>query len=85
MLAAGWPAAKANEASLSLVEEFVADLDLSFANLLDQDSEVYHLYRVRGMPTTFFIDRDGNVARQVVGFMADGQLSTYLDQLGLGE
>jgi peroxiredoxin len=68
-----------------MVAEFVERLGLSFTVLLDPGARVFDLYRIRGYPTSFFVNRDGYVARQHVGYMTPGQLSTYLDQLGLGE
>jgi peroxiredoxin len=67
------------------VAAFVEELDLTFPVLLDPGSTVNDLYRVRGYPTTFFINRDGYVDRQHIGIMSAGQLGTYLDNLGLGE
>lgn len=67
------------------VAAFVEELGLSFTTLLDPGGRVFDLYRVRGYPTSFFVNRDGMVDRQHVGYMAPGQLATYLDQLGLGE
>lgn len=67
------------------VQSFVDELGLTFPVLLDPGSTVNDLYRVRGYPTSFFINRDGYVDRQHVGIMTEGQLSTYLDNLGLGE
>jgi peroxiredoxin len=67
------------------VAAFVEELGLSFTILLDPGSTVNDLYRVRGYPTTFFVNRDGYVDRQHVGIMSAGQLGTYLDNLGLGE
>jgi peroxiredoxin len=67
------------------VRDFVESLELTFTVLLDPGSVVNDLYRVRGYPTTFFVNRDGYVDRQHIGFMTTGQLATYLDDLGLGE
>lgn len=67
------------------VAAFIAELDLTFTVLLDPGARVFDLYRVRGYPTSFFINRDGMIDRQHVGYMTAAQLTTYLDQLGLGE
>lgn len=67
------------------VRAFVDELDLTFPVLLDAGSTVNDLYRVRGYPTTFFINRKGYVERQHIGLMSEAQLATYLDDLGLGE
>ena len=64
-------------------ERFAGELGLTFPVLIDPGDTVNDLYRVRGYPTTFFIDRDGMVARQHVGYMSEGQLEDYLTALGL--
>ena len=41
------------------VREFMTDRGLSFTVLLDTDASVAQDYNVRGIPTTFFIDKNG--------------------------
>lgn len=48
----------------SVVQQYVDDLGLTFAIPMDEEFEVGQLYNVRGLPTTFFIDRNG-VIREV--------------------
>ena len=62
---------------------FAQDLSLSFPVLLDPGATVNDLYRVRGYPTTYFIDRDGNVDALHVGILSAAQLDEYLAALGL--
>jgi len=45
----------------------MAEFRLSFPSLLDENSEVSALYGVRGLPTTFLIDRDGRIVGTVLG------------------
>jgi peroxiredoxin len=66
------------------IAPFVERLGLTFTILMDPDYEVETLYRVRGYPTTYLIDRDGLIVRQHVGYLADGQLDQYLTQAGVG-
>ena len=40
----------------------------AFVALLDTDSEVVRLYRLRGLPTTFLIDRRGLIRGVEIGF-----------------
>jgi cytochrome c biogenesis protein CcmG, thiol:disulfide interchange protein DsbE len=40
-------------------------------------------YRVRGMPTTFFIDAEGVLQATKVGMVSAGEMSQYLAALGL--
>jgi peroxiredoxin len=62
---------------------FGVELGLSFPLLLDPGDAVNTLYRVRGWPTTYFIDRDGMIDGQHVGYLSDGQLDEYLAEVGL--
>jgi peroxiredoxin len=52
---------------LSSVESFVEAHKLSFPILLDQDGRVEETYQLRGLPTSFFIDRDGIIQSVVIG------------------
>lgn len=65
------------------VEAFVDKLGLTFDMVLDPGSVVQELYRVRGYPTSYFVDQDGNLQFQHIGIMTMEQLEEYLDQLGL--
>ncbi|MCS6909216.1 MAG: redoxin domain-containing protein [Anaerolineales bacterium] len=65
------------------VQAFVERLGLTFTILLDPGAVVGELYRARGLPTTFIVDRDGKIIVQKVGFMSDRQLDQYLSQAGL--
>lgn len=70
--------------SAETVQPFVDRWALTFPILMDPGLVVNDLYRVRGMPTTFFIGRDGVIAAQKVGLMSEGQLDRYLGEVGLG-
>ncbi len=47
------------EESPSKVRRFMEDNDLSFPVLLDGDGSVSQSYDVRGIPVSFFVDKDG--------------------------
>jgi cytochrome c biogenesis protein CcmG, thiol:disulfide interchange protein DsbE len=66
-----------------LVQAFVNDLGLSFPVLLDPGGEIQNLYRVRGYPTSFFIDADGIIRVLHIGDMSQTELDDYLSQLGV--
>lgn len=65
------------------VRAFVDRLGVTFTVVLDPGAVVGELYRARGLPTTFIVDRDGQIIVQKVGFMSDRQLDQYLSQAGL--
>ncbi|MBI3969084.1 MAG: redoxin domain-containing protein [Chloroflexi bacterium] len=46
---------------VEIVQAFVDELGLRFAPLLDLEGDVSTGYRVLGLPTTFFVDREGIV------------------------
>jgi cytochrome c biogenesis protein CcmG/thiol:disulfide interchange protein DsbE len=67
------------------VQNYVNSLGVNFPVLLDPGDAISTLYRVRGYPTSFFIDRHGTVAVENVGMMTDAQLADNLAKVGLGE
>ncbi|MDZ7706134.1 MAG: TlpA disulfide reductase family protein [Trueperaceae bacterium] len=50
---------------------------------LDQTLDVLRRYRVRGMPTTFFIDADGIVRQVAVGMVTPQAMAQSLDSIGV--
>ncbi|MDZ7727488.1 MAG: hypothetical protein U5Q44_04435 [Dehalococcoidia bacterium] len=51
--------------------------------MLDTTGEVGQHYRVTGMPTTFFIDSEGNIAAAGRGMVTEEALREQLANLGL--
>jgi peroxiredoxin len=54
--------------ALNLVETYVAKHRLAFPHLLDVDAKVASMFAVPGTPTTFLIDREGQVLGVGVGY-----------------
>lgn len=46
---------------------FTADYPVDFPLLLDRDSAVIEAWPVRGIPTTFILDREGRMAYRAIG------------------
>ena len=65
------------------VSDFVLELQLTFDPLLDPGAEVQQLYQVRGYPSSYFIDGEGVIKQLHIGIMTEGQLDSYLDDLGI--
>jgi cytochrome c biogenesis protein CcmG/thiol:disulfide interchange protein DsbE len=57
---------------------FAEDLGLTFPTLVDEDTDVGTLYRVRGAPTTYFIDREGVIRQRYVGPLTPKALGAIL-------
>jgi peroxiredoxin len=51
----------------SAVKSFVEELQLTFPVLLDPTSEAARSYGVRGLPTTYLIDPEGQLIAAAVG------------------
>ncbi|MBI5191473.1 MAG: TlpA family protein disulfide reductase [Nitrospirae bacterium] len=63
------------------VRSTIMQHNLRFMVGLDPESEVAKLYGVKGIPVTFFIDRNGIVAGDYFGEMTEGMLSDRIDGL----
>jgi peroxiredoxin len=64
------------------VSAFRDELGLSFPLLLDPGGSVQRLYRIRGYPTSIFVDAQGVVRVVHIGLITEGQLHDYLVELG---
>jgi len=51
----------------SVVKKFFKDYNLTFTALLDSDGELMTPYGIRGIPTTYIIDRDGTIIGKAFG------------------
>lgn len=63
------------------VSGFLAEIGVELPVLLDEDGRVQELYRVRGYPTTFFIDRRGVIRAMHIGQMSEADIDRYLQQM----
>ena len=53
--------------SSDVVAAYIAEGGLTFPIALDVSGETTELYRIQGMPTTFFVGRDGQIKDMVIG------------------
>lgn len=67
---------------LGAARSFVAERDLSFPILLDRTGETANRYRMRALPTTYFVDREGVIRKVIVGGpMSEATLRSTVDSL----
>lgn len=60
---------------------FAEEFGATWALALDDDSEAAAAYGVRAIPQTFFVRRDGTVARRVFGLTTRRELERHLDDI----
>jgi thiol-disulfide isomerase/thioredoxin len=66
--------------SANVVQYYLAAKGYSFTVLLDVSGAVGNKYNIRGIPTTFFIDKDGIIKDMVVGaFQKKAQIEQKLN------
>ena len=71
-----------NQDSPAKVAAFTSDLELTFPILMDLDGTVTRQYQIHSFPTSFFIDKTGNVHEVVIGGpMAESLLRTRIEKL----
>ena len=61
---------------------YLKEYDITYANGPDLRSEAARRYGIKGVPETFFIDPEGNIAQIVIGPIVDpAKMSQLLDQI----
>ena len=76
-------AAFLEELAVTLPAAFDATRDQAEALEVDKTLDVLRDYRVRGMPTTFFIDAEGVIQGVKVGLLLPNEASTFLENIGV--
>jgi thiol-disulfide isomerase/thioredoxin len=66
-------------------ENFIKKYRLPFTVLLDQEDQVSDDYRVTALPTTFFINKEGYIVDQIIGYMGPELLEEKFQKLSKGE
>ncbi|MBK8049774.1 MAG: TlpA family protein disulfide reductase [Anaerolineales bacterium] len=69
------------EETVSLVNPFAEEYEMSMPVVMDPEGKLQDLYEVRALPTTVFIDRDGNIASVYTGAMTPQTLSARLAEI----
>jgi cytochrome c biogenesis protein CcmG/thiol:disulfide interchange protein DsbE len=70
-----------SQESVDTVTGFLGDHGFTFPVLLDPDGVVMSSYEIRGLPTSFFIDRDGMVRGVWSGQLSPARLKELVDPL----
>jgi cytochrome c biogenesis protein CcmG/thiol:disulfide interchange protein DsbE len=68
--------------SLPEVQAFVKEFNMTFPVLLDEAGHVAEdLYRLRGLPLSVFVNRDGVITRLHLGAMTASQIDEYVGEI----
>ena len=67
------------------VQRYIEEMGLTFPVLLDEQAAVEGQYRVTGLPTSYFVDRDGVIRSFQIGILAETQLDRHLATIGAGK
>ena len=65
----------------STVQNFIKDNQYNFPVLLDTDNAVASNYQVVSIPTSFFIDKEGNIVDKHIGTMSIENMKSYIINL----
>lgn len=63
-------------------KSYVAEQGFEFDIFFDTDQEAVSNYSVTGLPATYFIDKNGNIAAQRIGLMDKDTLENGINMLG---
>jgi peroxiredoxin len=61
------------------VKAFAQERELTFTNLLDETASAAQAYQVRGIPTSFLIDRDGVIQIRHTGALDKTLIDEYIE------
>jgi peroxiredoxin len=60
--------------SIEHVKQIQQEYDLTFPVLVDEESMIAKLYGVKGLPSSYFIDKRGVIRKVVVGWMKEEEI-----------
>jgi thiol-disulfide isomerase/thioredoxin len=66
---------------VELVDDFVAEMGATFPIVLDESGDTVELYRVLGLPTSIFVDRNGVVNEVFTGPINKAYIEAKLSEL----
>ena len=70
-----------NQEDATTVNGYIQRKGFSFPVLLDTQAAMLELYQVQGLPTTFIIDRNGQIQHVQVGEITAQQLESIVGPL----
>lgn len=65
----------------SKVSKFAKDYNMTYPILLDTDGTISDVYKVFGVPTSFFIDKNGLIKDSFIGMLTKEDISKRLEMI----
>ncbi|MBN1056144.1 cytochrome C biogenesis protein [Clostridium botulinum] len=62
------------------IKQFLNNQGFTFPVVFDERGEVFNNYRIMSMPTTFMIDKDGNIYGYVSGALSKDQMKSIINE-----
>ncbi|MBI5286136.1 MAG: TlpA family protein disulfide reductase [Deltaproteobacteria bacterium] len=72
------------EDTVEVASNFTREMGLTYPILMDREQKVAGLYSVYGIPTSFFIDKDGIVRERVFGDVKEEAIAKIVTSLSQG-
>ncbi|MFP4698525.1 MAG: TlpA family protein disulfide reductase, partial [Eubacteriales bacterium] len=67
------------EKSVDYVLDWLDERDITFKNVFDMDGSIANAYHVTGYPTTYIVNREGDVVSYIPGKIDDNMMEQVLD------
>lgn len=74
-----------NDVIVDEVKTFIDEQGITYPVLMDTDGTMFSGYRIRSFPTTFMIDKDGNMFGYVSGMLTPDMMNSIVDQTITGQ
>lgn len=74
-----------NDVSEGEVKAFIDENGITYPVLMDVDGAMFSAYRIMSFPTTFMIDKDGNIFGYVSGMLTADMMDSIVEQTMSGE
>ena len=73
-----------SDASEGDVKSFIKEYGITYPVLMDTKGQLFSAYGIRSFPTTFMIDKDGNVFGYVTGMLTADVMNSIVEQTMTG-
>ena len=74
-----------SDVSLEEGKAFIDERGITYPVLMDETGEVFGAYGVRSFPTTYMLDKDGNVFGYVSGMLTSDMMNSIIEQTMAGQ